>query len=264
MNNIQKTISDIKSLRIQGATNIALSAAKVYASNPSKKLKKTLISSRPTEPALFNILNQIDQGHTLNEIIFHLEVCQNTINQLIYKLVKNNSTIYTHCHSSTVVKALISLKKKGRRFQVNNTETRPMLQGQKTAKELAKHNIKVNFFVDSAFNETIKSSDLIFLGADAILNLGVLNKIGSATIAHLAKLHKKPVYILANSWKYYSKNIKIEERNSDEVWKNPPKKVNVRNPAFDTIQLSEITRIISELGILKPKLFLKKAFKLQN
>ena len=49
-----------------------------------------------------------------------------------------------------------------------------------------------------------------------------VNKIGTETIAHIAKANKIPVYIIADSWKYTTKKIDLEQRNLNEVWDRAP------------------------------------------
>jgi len=257
---LEKTYRDIKEVKIQGATNIAKAAVKAYVSKPTKGNKQKLMSLRPTEPTLSNALNFIDKVGG-KKVISHFSESQEKINKLVFKLIKSGMIVYTHCHSTNVIKALVYTKKKGKNFEVYNTETRPLFQGRVTAKQLAKKGIKVTTFVDSALLEAIKKSDLILLGADAILKSGVINKIGSGTIAELASAHKKPLYVVADSWKFSPKNVKIEERDFHEVWKNAPGKIKIRNPAFEKIDKEYIKGIISEYGLLSFERFIKKAKK---
>ena len=119
--------------------------------------------------------------------------------------------------------------------------------------------IKVTTFVDSAMHEAIMKCDLVLLGADAILKRGAINKIGSDTIAELSQMHKKPLYIVADSWKFSPKNVKIEERDFHEVWKNAPKQIKIMNPAFAMIDKKYIKGIVSEYGVLGFDKFVKKA-----
>ena len=79
--------------------------------------------------------------------------------------------------------------------------------------------------------------------------------------AQIARSNKIPVYILANSWKYFPKNIKIEQRDFEEVWEKVPKNIKVKNPAFEFIKKKYVTGIISEFGNLKYQNFLKKVKK---
>ncbi len=260
-----KIARDIKSIKIQGATNLAKAALYAYKLLPNQKSKKKLLSLRPTEPLLVNILNNADKL-SYNQILKHFSDSQNKINLYVKKLIKKNDIIFTHCHSTNVVKSLIYSKKKKKDFQVYNTETRPLYQGRKTAKELKKAGIKVTTFVDSAAAIAIEKENKkdktyatkIFLGADALLKEGVINKIGSGLIAEIAYENKIPVYIIADSWKYSPKNIKIEQRDFNEVWKNAPKHIKIKNPAFELIKRKYIKAIVSELGILNYNKFLKK------
>ena len=256
-------VKDIKKVKIQGATNVARSALQAYFLIPTKSSKKKLISLRPTEPLLVNVLNK---KQSYKEILKHFSYALEKINKYILKLIKNDDVIFTHCHSTSVVNSLIYSKKKKRKFEVYNTETRPLYQGRKTARELKKAGIKITMFVDSAAmiaitkSQGTKKVDKVFLGADALLKNGVINKVGSAMFAKIAYENKIPVYVLSDSWKFSSKNIKIEERDFHEVWKKLPKnsKIKIRNPAFEFVPKKYITKIVSEFGVLSYNDFLKK------
>ncbi len=254
----RKICSNIKSLKIQGATDIAKAAIAAYYLKPTIETKKKLINLRPTEPMLVNVINLLEK-HPREKIIIHFQKAQKKINSFVCKIIKNESIIFTHCHSTNVIKALIYSKNKGKKFEVYNTETRPLFQGRITSRELAKAGIKVTEFVDSAMHEAIKRADVVFLGADAILKSCVINKIGSGAIAEIASVHKKPLYIAADSWKFTPKNLPLEERDFHEVWKNSPQHIKVRNPAFEKIEKKYIKGIVSDFGILKFDKFIKKA-----
>lgn len=258
-----KICQNIKSIKIQGARNIAKASLYAYSLFPNKKTKNKLLSLRPTEPMLINVLNKIEKM-PYKEIQEHFDSAQSKINKYAYKIIKNNSVIFTHCHSTNVIQALIYAKKRGKKFQIYNTETRPLYQGRKTAKELKKAGIRVTTFVDAAAaialekKQQTQKTDLVFLGADAILKQSIINKVGSGMFSEIAKKHKIPVYILADSWKFYPKKLKIEERSFKEIWKRVPEKIKIKNPAFEKIPKKNIKAIISELGILSYGQFLKK------
>ena len=258
MDKLHKIYTDIKEVRIQGATNIAKAAVSAYLAKPTKENKKKLLSLRPTEPALSNALNFLEKIGK-KKVLSHFAEAQKKINKLVFKILKNGEVVYTHCHSTNVLKALIYAKKKGKKFEVYNTETRPLFQGRITARELSKNKIKVTTFVDSALLEAIKCSDVVMLGADAILHNGFINKIGSAAIAELAGNHRKPVYVVADSWKFSPKNVPLEERDFREVWANAPAHIKVENPAFEFVDKKFVKGIISEYGVLKFESFVKKS-----
>jgi ribose 1,5-bisphosphate isomerase len=172
--------------------------------------------------------------------------------------------IFTHCHSSSVVAALLKAKTRGAKFVVHNTETRPLFQGRKTAKELAKARIPVIHFVDSGARIALKEADLMLIGADAITSGGkVINKIGSEMFALIADKYDVPVHVLADSWKFDPQSIygipePIERRSSKEVWEKPPKGVDVRNIAFERVDPGLIESIVSELGVHAPSNFVSE------
>lgn len=266
LSRFNKICREIKNIHIQGASNIAKAGLEAYRLFPNKSTKKKILSLRPTEPMLENILELAEKGKD-REILEHFKISQDIINKSTFNLIKNNHVIFTHCHSSNVIRALIYAKKKGKNFEVYNTETRPLYQGRKTAKELKNAKIKVTMFVDSAISIALTNSqgtrdvDLVLLGADAILKNGVINKVGSNTIAQLAKINKIPVYIIADSWKFTNKKTPLESRELNEVWDKAPKHIKIKNPAFELIKPKYISGIISELGNLSYEKFLKEVRK---
>jgi ribose 1,5-bisphosphate isomerase len=258
-----RILNNIKKIKIQGATNVAKKALDAYSLFPGKSSKRKLLDSRPTEPMMGKVLNMADEK-SHKEIINHFNLSQDKINKNIFGLIRNNDVIFTHCHSTNVLNALIFSKKHGKKFEVYNTETRPLFQGRKTAKELKKAKIKVTMFVDSAIGIALskqkgeKKVTKVFLGADALLKQGVINKIGSEVITNIAKDNKIPVYIIADSWKYSSKKIPLENRKLNEIWDKAPKNIRIKNPAFEFVPKKYITKIISEFGVLSYEKFLRK------
>ena len=258
MNNkkeFEKIVSDIKSIKIQGAKNIAKKALEAYKLIPTKASIKKLLASRPTEPMMENVLKLAQKTKDYKKIQNHFIESQEKINKKVFKLIKSKDVIFTHCHSTNVINALIYAKKNGKNFEVYNTETRPLFQGRKTAKELRKNKIKVTMFVDSAIGVALtkemgtKKVSKVFLGADAISKNGIINKIGSETIARIAKEEKIPVYIIADSWKKTKSKIPIEQRTLNEVWDKAPKGVKIKNPAFEFVPRKYIKKIVTEKWI---------------
>jgi ribose 1,5-bisphosphate isomerase len=254
----ERICNDIRRIRIQGAESVAIAGLKAYSLMPTNASIKKLLSLRATEPALKNALSYAKK-FSVEDALKHFHDSEYATNKLALKIVKDNSIIFTHCHSSSVIDALIYAKNHGKRFSVLNTETRPLLQGRKTARELAKRGINVVTMVDSAARLEIKRADTMIIGCDAILSDGsVVNKIGSGMFAEIAHNARKKVYIITDSWKFSPKPVKIEERNFAEIWKTHLKHLKIKNPAFEKVDAKYITSIISELGILKPKEFVKE------
>jgi ribose 1,5-bisphosphate isomerase len=259
----KKIVEGIKTVKIQGARNVAKKALFAYNCCKTEKNRKKLLSLRPTEPMLQKVL-KLAKKEPYENIISHFDYAQEKINKATIKLIKNKDVIFTHCHSTNVIGTLIYAKNNKKRFEVYNTETRPLFQGRKTAKELGKAKIKVTMFVDSAIGVALskeigtKKANKVFIGADAITKNGVINKIGSETIARLAKEGRIPVYVIADSWKFTKKNLPIEERTLNEVWDKAPKSVKIKNPAFEFVPKKLIKGVVSEFGVLSFEDFVKR------
>ncbi|MBI4994718.1 ribose 1,5-bisphosphate isomerase [Candidatus Peregrinibacteria bacterium] len=267
-----ETLLKIKSLEIQGAENIAIAGVKAFA----EKLKETqdpeklkiyiaeLSSLRATEPALKNALNYClknfkKDSDAAETVIKYFKSAKEKIAEIGAKKIQNNMTIFTHCHASTVTAILIKAHEQGKKFTVRNTETRPKLQGRKTAEELAAAGIPVVHGVDSTGRIALKECDLFLFGADAITAEGnVVNKIGTTMFAQFAAMYQIPVYSCTNSWKFDPATIggadePIEERDSAEVWSDAPAGIKIINPAFELTPADKINGIITELGVFKPE-----------
>lgn len=266
-----KIYRDIKSIKIQGAENVAKAGLKAYSISPTKANVKKLSGLRPTEPMLFNCL-RLAEKYGVGKVLNYIKEANERLAKEGTRLIRKNSVVFTHCHSSSVMNILKSSKKK---FEVFNTETRPLLQGRKTAKELSKAGIHVTTFVDSVAaialtkNKLLRKSNFMLVGADAIVIKngkfdGVINKVGSNMFAEIAKEHKIPVYIASSSLKLTRQNIKIEKRSGKEVWNKNLKGVKVVNPAFDKIEPRFVKRIISEFGIVTPKKLVEYAERTWN
>jgi len=149
-------------------------------------------------------------------------------------------------------------RRNGKKFVVHNTETRPNLQGRKTAAELASLGIKVVHFVDSAARLALKKADIMLIGCDALTSEGkIVNKIGSELFCEAASRMQVPVYVCCTSWKFDLKTLfgyeeTIEKRGASEVWNNPPRNVVIDNHAFERVDPRLVTGLITELGVFHP------------
>ncbi|MCL5277461.1 MAG: S-methyl-5-thioribose-1-phosphate isomerase [Deltaproteobacteria bacterium] len=190
------------------------------------------------------------------------------------KLIKDNSTVLTHCNAGSLATAgygtalgvLRSAKSAGKRLKVFVDETRPFLQGARlTAWELNEDGFDVTLITDSMAGWMMKQGliNSCIVGADRIAANGdVANKIGTYSVAVLARAHGIPFYVAAPSSTFDAgissgKDIVIEERGYREVITISdraiaPAGIKVRNPAFDITPAGYITAIITEKGIIYP------------
>jgi len=188
------------------------------------------------------------------------------------ELVPDGATVLTHCNAGAlatvgygtalgVVRAAVEA---GKTVRVIATETRPLLQGARlTAYELLKDGIPVTLITDNMVGFVMAKGmvDLVVVGADRIVRDGVFNKIGTYSIAILAKEHGIPFYVAAPKSTLdlgrSSGDVVVEERAPEEVThirsvRIAPEGVGVLNPAFDFTPMRYITAIITEDGVFRP------------
>ncbi len=190
------------------------------------------------------------------------------------ELIKQNSTILTHCNAGalatcdhgTALGVIRSAHDAGKNINVFADETRPYLQGSRlTVWELMEDNIPVTLICDNMAGHFMKEGliDCVIVGADRIsLNGDTANKIGTYSVAVLAKENNIPFYVAAPISTIdftidSGEQIPIEERNSDEVThikgvRIAPEGIKVRNPAFDVTPNKYISAIITDKGIIYP------------
>ena len=154
----------------------------------------------------------------------------------------------------------------GKLDRVYADETRPLLQGSRlTAFELHEDGIPVTLQTDNMAGYAMQQGliDAIIVGADRITLEGdVANKIGTYSVAVLAKHHNIPFYVAAPYSTFdfsmeQGAHIPIEMRNPQEVLQfqgvpSAPQGIEVLNPAFDVTPHDLVTAIITEEGVLRP------------
>lgn len=243
---IEKIVEDIKSLKIQGATNVCIATfegMKLYLELSKTQDFETfkeeffetgrdLANTRPNEPLARNGVHYIKyffkQKHAdISQVSSAREILKDLCDEYLglitsakknsiersAKYLTNYDKILTHCHSSTVVDLIKEISKGDKNFEVVSTETRPLYQGRITAKNLIDAGIKTTLIADSAaesfaVNRGSVPIDVVFLGSDQIMKDGyVINKIGSWGIAVAAHYGGKPLYIVSNLLKFDKESV---------------------------------------------------------
>jgi len=198
------------------------------------------------------------------------------------RLIKDGATVLTHCNAGalacidygTALGVIRAARDQGKRVKVIATETRPLCQGARlTAWELKRDGIPVTVITDNMVGHVMKQGlvDLVLVGSDRIAANGdAANKIGTYTVAVLARQHRVPFYVVAPTTTIdmdtpTGDKIKIEHRKPQEVEficgkRLVPKGVKVLNPAFDVTPAHLITAIVTERGVIEPSK-LKSLFK---
>lgn len=270
------------------ACNSRASSREVFLSELERSAE-TIRRTRPTAVNLFWALdrilgkarklsgNQKDLAEFVTEEAKRIADEDAATNQAIGKhgagLIKGGDVILTHCNAGalatveygTALGVIRAAWKKGKRIKVFADETRPLLQGARlTVYELKKEGIPVTLITDGMVGFVMQKGMIskVMVGADRIVKDAVINKIGTYTVAVLAREHEVPFYVAAPTSTFdltrSSKDIVIEERNSEEVTHIGTRRitaegVDVFNPAFDITPLKYVTAIISEKGVFSPK-----------
>jgi len=301
LDNYRDVVLAIKEMRIRGAPaigvtaayGIALGASSIKTANKDEFLAQlnqvvqAFTASRPTAANLFQAIDRMKKAareggvtELKNSLVneakrIHQEEITATkqLSQLGAELIKDGFTLLTHCNAGplatagygTALGVIKAAKDQGKRVSVFATETRPLLQGARlTTWELRQEGIPVTLITDSMAGYFMQQRkiDCVIVGADRIAANGdVANKIGTYTLAVLAKESEIPFYVAAPTSTIdlslsSGDKIPIEERSPEEVTHIhgvpiAPEGTKAANPAFDVTPHSYITAIITEKGIIR-------------
>ncbi|HJZ86737.1 MAG TPA: S-methyl-5-thioribose-1-phosphate isomerase [Polyangia bacterium] len=273
----------IRDMVVRGAPAIGCAAAFGYALGirqgaPPAQVLATLRATRPTAVNLFWALERV--ARAADPVAEAIAIWQDDIDRCLRigrhgaALMPAAGTVLTHCNAGalatggygTALGVIRAARAAGKRLEVLADETRPFLQGARlTAWELARDGIPVTIITDNMAGALMARGEVqaVVVGADRIAANGdTANKIGTYTLAVLAREHEIPFYVaaplstvdLATST---GADIPIEERDPREVThvgaaRLAPEGVGVRNPAFDVTPARFIRAIITEAGVAEP------------
>ena len=277
----------IKDMVVRGAPAIGCVAAYgfvlgvKYNKEDPQKVYETLKNTRPTAVNLFWALDRMTkalrEGKDIEAEAIAIEREDYETNLKIgengEKLIPEGAKILTHCNTGALATAgwgtalgvIRSAHKKGKNVFVWVDETRPYLQGARlTAWELLKERIPHKIITDNTAGFLMKRGevDAVIVGADRITLRGdVANKIGTYSLAVLAKEHKIPFYVAAPISTFdprliSGQEIPIEERSPEEV-KNcfgcqiAPDGSDALHLGFDVTPAELIDAIITERGVIE-------------
>jgi methylthioribose-1-phosphate isomerase len=274
--NAAQVAQAIRDMVVRGAPAIGCAAAfGVVLDKGKKESFEILAKSRPTAVNLFWALERMKKAKDLEaeaKAIFEEDLAANrAMGKLGAKLISRGARILTHCNTGALATAGhgtalgVIRSSKGKKISVIACETRPYLQGARlTAYECMQEGIPCTLVTDGMAGHLMSCGeiDVVIVGADRIAANGdVANKIGTYSLAVLAKRHRIPFYVAAPVSTFDLRtrkgtDILIEERPADEVtgyrgarW--APVGVTVRNPAFDITPAELISGIITERGVVR-------------
>lgn len=243
------------------------------AVNLSWALKRMLavVEARPDAPyrVLFSLLENEAEAIIREDIRMCFQMSAYGA-----RLIRSGDSLLTVCNAGglatsgygTALGVFYRAKEQGKKIKVYACETRPLLQGARlTTWELMRNGIDTTLICDNMAADLMRRGriDAVFVGADRIAANGdFANKIGTYSLAVLAKYHKIPFYCVApfstlDLSLSGGDKIPIEERHKDEVtslyFKKPiaPEGVGVFNPAFDVTPASLVAAIVTEKGMIR-------------
>ncbi len=273
------TIRGAPAIGVAAAMGIALGAA---AGENFDKVCSTLAATRPTAVNLFWAIERMraighgDPAKLIKEAqqirLEDIAVCE-AIGRNGAALVPDGKTVLTHCNAGALATAgygtalgvIRSAVAAGKKIDVLADETRPFLQGARlTAWELQHDGIPVKIITDNMAGHFLHSGRIgcVVVGADRIAANGdVANKIGTYSLAVLAKENGVPFYVAAPISTLDLKiasgaEIPIEQRAAEEVTHVfgvpvAPVDIEVENPAFDVTPARYVTAIVTERGVAR-------------
>jgi methylthioribose-1-phosphate isomerase len=284
----------IKTLAVRGAPAIGIAAAfgVVLGAQRAKgnvlaavnDAAAELARSRPTAKNLFWALERMKKvaaaGADARALLAEAKKIHEEDRQMCRAMgrhgaeyVANGANVLTHCNAGglatgaygTALGVIYAAVEQGKSVHVYADETRPLLQGARlTAFELKESGVPVTLLADNmaGFAMQRKKIDLVVVGADRICRNGdFANKIGTYSVAVLAREHGIPFYVAAPSSTFdlelsSGAQIPIEERSPDEVGSHAgkrvaPEGVSAWNPAFDVTPARYVTAIFTERGVIE-------------
>ena len=293
-NDSHELIELIQGLAIRGAPLLGIAAAiwvgHCAARGDSRdELSLTINRLRTSRPTAVNLMNYLDRLQNLIDIGADIPAIVDEAASLFEEdvalcaamsehgatLIEHGDSILTHCNTGslatagvgTAIGVITRAHQQGKNIRVWVDETRPLLQGARlTAWEMEKAGIPYQLICDSAAASLMATGqvDRILVGADRIASNGdFANKVGTYTLAVLARHHAIPFYVVAPhttvDWQCKDgASIPIEQRSADEVrgasgsfgscnW--APADAPVYNPAFDVTPATLVSGWILDSGV---------------
>ncbi|KAG9459786.1 hypothetical protein H6P81_004294 [Aristolochia fimbriata] len=197
----------------------------------------------------------IERGERFGEISLK---ARKTIAMLSQDFIFDGCTILVHGYSRVVLEVLKTAAAGGKNFKVCCTEGRPDRTGLRFSKEMATLDVPVKLLIDSAVAYTMDEVDMVFVGADGVVESGgIINMMGTYQIALVAHSMDKPVYVAAESYKF-ARLYPLDQKDLSPALRPIdfgvpiPSKVEVEKSARDYTPPQYLTLLFTDLGVLTP------------
>jgi translation initiation factor 2B subunit (eIF-2B alpha/beta/delta family) len=236
-----------------------------------------LCTAQPAMAPLFNLVNAILLAvestafqeepqacvrRAVQAFLEPLTSMNESLTMATLELLPPGARILTFSYSSSVLAALREAHARQRLSAVLCTESRPILEGQRLTRELARLGIAVELGVDAAIATFTQRADMALVGADSITVHGVVNKLGTTSLA-LACCHAGiPCYVVADRHKWLPAGAlgpaSSQPKPAVEIWSDPPTGVAIWNAYFECTPVRLFSGIIGEDGLRGPEELLRQ------
>uniref|UniRef100_A0A182QPF1 Translation initiation factor eIF2B subunit alpha n=1 Tax=Anopheles farauti TaxID=69004 RepID=A0A182QPF1_9DIPT len=180
---------------------------------------------------------------------------RNVIAKQAITFISEGCRILTHARSRTVREALILAAQNNKRFHVFVTHSAPDRHGEQMVAELEKAGIDCTLILDTAVGYVMETVDMVLVGAEGVVESGgIINRIGTVTMAICAREMKKPFYVLVESFKF-CRLYPLNQRDLPNEYKYNQKNLKDTakvHPMVDYTPPGYITLLFTDLGILAP------------
>lgn len=169
-------------------------------------------------------------------------------------LLADRGVVLTHSWSKTVLLALREARLAGLNLSVICTESRPNMEGRSLASRLAEEGFRARLVVDAAGPGLAGEADLMMVGADAVAEEGLVNKVGTYALALGASRSGIPCYALCGTAKFLPSGypLRIRDEDSSEIWAGAPPDLRITNRYFDLTPWDLIRGVVTEDGAFSP------------
>eukprot|EP00884_Botryococcus_braunii_P016301 jgi/Botrbrau1/3354/Bobra.0048s0048.1 len=183
-----------------------------------------------------------------------------TIAELGARFIRSGSVVLTHGNSRVVLALLRKAASQGIQFSVVVTEGRPDATGLAMAKALDESHIPVLAILDCAVAYALEALrvDMVLVGAEGVVESGgIINKMGTYTLAIAANSHNTPFYVAAESYKFArlyplnQRDLPIERKPVD-FGPLMPSSARIESPSRDYTPPKYISLLFTDLGVLTP------------
>ncbi|GKV09704.1 hypothetical protein SLEP1_g21162 [Rubroshorea leprosula] len=197
----------------------------------------------------------IERAEKFGEISYK---ARRIIAMLSQDFIFDGCTILVHGFSRVVLEVLKTAAQNKKLFRVFCTEGRPDRTGLRLSDELAKLDVPVKLLMDSAVAYSMDEVDMVFVGADGVVESGgIINMMGTYQVALVAHSMNKPVYVAAESYKF-ARLYPLDQKDMAPAL-HPvdfgvpiPAKVEVEKSARDYTPPQYLTLLFTDLGVLTP------------